>query len=880
MNSNIYRGGIKPYEENEKFRTTKSDRQSSPDSVFLLPEASPLPKSTKQKSTSQRFEPTSDEINIEKSIDEIFLDVGKQNLSSYDEIEMIRERLLQLETIQFHGILEIPYVLSPSTTDEDKATSIGGTGTVSIFNKMKQQQKQQQKQNMKTNLGTLYEEIKKLQDDKENLLERIINFSDSNDISRLNTMFVNASKELLTLTDTYNQIIRVNRIPNIPKLNEDRVAKKKLGIVSNTTEPLSVQDVNKTIAQQVRAFHSKITRATHEITINAEKTEKNRKKYIEDFYSILHHYENSPAMIIHDREVSKLIFALKNLKLEITKSRETILQHKREYIELDEKMSEIEELITDKIEEIKKIEGAAKKDKEFHNITKDKLTKIQDKTQTTITAADCNIIKSFVESKDITIATATKYLNVWKMNFKNMIDTRKILYLKGYTYTSALTDNQIYEDVMSKINHKIFMLELKNAFIKPVRGNLYVKVRYKPGQNMNSDPCHMFFFYSYKDKNAEIQKEKNKDFHLTIHLGSIPGEKIEIYDFTQGKIHLRADSKTIKNSANLLPHIFTKRRANFTGADKCIQVIPLYQPTANPTQEVIYTGRVVVETLNDYLQDLQIDLLGGTKRITDKKLIDDLSSFLIKRPNQYLKETLQNRIRILEDEVLVQKPILYEMITGFYLDNFIIEQESIRTFLEAVAPINKFIREQNIYIEGIIISELTEDDYRNIIAKANKRLKQLKIETTIVVPSHVPSQQQLETLITSVSTGEVIPRAPNMAVVDDAFNAPVSVSASASTSHLPMFFWNQAPAPASETGIPYLESINPEETTETQVTQVASGRKKRKIKYTKKRYNKVLNKRYNKVSNKRYNKVSRKNGNYNKVSRKRYNKVSRKNGNY
>jgi hypothetical protein len=870
MKSNTYRGGIKPYEENEKFINTKSDpphRQSSPDSVFLLPEASPLPKPTKQKSTSQRFEPTSDEINIEKSIDEIFLDVGKQNLSSYDEIDMIRERLLQLKTIQFYGVLEIPYVLSPSTTDEDKATSIGGTGTVSIFNKMKQQQKQKQKQDMKTNLGTLYEEIKKLQHDKENLLKEIINFSDSDDISRLNTKFVNASKKLLTLTDNYNQIIRDNRIHNIPKLNEDRVAKKKLGIVSNTTEPVSVQDVNKTIAQQVRAFHSKITRATHEIKINAEKTEKNRKKYIEEFYSILHDYENSHAMIIHDREVSKLIFELKNLKLEITKSRETILQHKKEYIELDEKMSEIEILITTTIKEINKIKEPAKKDKEFPNISKENLKKIQDKNQTTITEADCNIIKSFVNSKDITIETATKYLNVWKDNFKNMIDTRKILYLKGYTYKSALTDNQIYEDVMSKINHKIFMLELKNAFIKPVRGNLYVKVRYKPGQNMNSDPCHMFFFYSYADKNAEIEKEKNKDFHLTIHLGSIPGEQIDIYDFTQGKIHLRADSKNIKNSANLLPHIFTKRRANFTGADKCIQVIPLYQPTANPTQEVIYIGRVVVEALNDYLQALQIDLLGGTKRITDKKLIDDLSSFLIKRPNQYLKETLQNRIRILEDEVLVQKPILYEMITGFYLDNFIIEQESIRTFLEAVAPINKFIREQNIYIEGIIISELTEDDYRNIIAKANKRLKQLKIETTIVVPS----QQQLETLITSVSTGEAIPRALNMAVVDDAFNAPVSASASASTSHLPMFFWNQAPASASaseaETGIPYLESINPRETTE---TQVASGRKKRKIKYTKKKYNKVSNKRYTKVSNKTYN----------KVSRKRYNKVSRKNGNY
>jgi hypothetical protein len=82
-------------------------------------------------------------------------------------------------------------------------------------------------------------------------------------------------------------------------------------------------------------------------------------------------------------------------------------------------------------------------------------------------------------------------------------------------------------------------------------------------------------------------------------------------------------------------------------------------------------------------------------------------------------------------------------------------------------------------------------------------------------------------------------------------------------------------AQSSETGIPYSESNEPGETTE---IPVASGIKKRKIKYTKKRYNNVSNKRYNKVSSKRYNKVSSKR--YNKVSSKRYNKVSRKNGNY
>jgi hypothetical protein len=191
MKSNTYRGGIKPYEENEKFRNTKSDRQSSPDSVFLLPEASPLPKPTKQKSTSKRHKPTSDEISIEKSIDEIFLDVGKQNLSSYDEIEMIRERLLQLETIQFHGVLKIPYLLSPSSADEGKTTSSGG-GVMDDLDKLNKQ-------------------IEEKTAEKQSLLDKIENLSsDFDDITKFNTNFVKVSKDLLILTDNFNQIVRDN----------------------------------------------------------------------------------------------------------------------------------------------------------------------------------------------------------------------------------------------------------------------------------------------------------------------------------------------------------------------------------------------------------------------------------------------------------------------------------------------------------------------------------------------------------------------------------------------------------------------------------------------------------------------------------------------
>jgi len=877
MNSNIYRGGIKPYEENEKFRNTKPHRQSSPDSVFLLPEASPLPKPTKQKSTSQRFEPTSDEISIEKSIDEIFLDVGKQNLSSYDEIEMIRERLLQLETIQFHGILEIPYVLSPSTADEDKATSSGG--------------------GVMDDLDMLNTQIEEKKAEKQSLLDKIENLSsDFDDITKFNTNFVKVSKDLLILTDKYNQIVRDNEelgFFGVNILDEDILAKKKLGIGSNTTEPSSSQqdkDITKQITDQASDLQSNIDR----ITGNIDKANL-RGNYNKAFYATLNDYDTSPAMIIHDNEVSKLILALKNLKLEISKPEEIKLKQDSDYKKFDISIIEIQGIIDDKKAEITALQGDLKKKAtQISLISWAEIKTLQLADQTTITKEDCKKIVDLVTNKKITKAEATEILDVWNMNYKNMIDTDKILYLKGYTYKSVVTDNQIYMDVMSKINHKIFMLELKNAFIQPVEENLYVKVRYKPGQ-ATDDPCHMFFFYSLPHKDTEIPKEKNKDFHLTIHLGSPKEEDtFNIDDFGKGRTHLREGSSELKNSANLIPYTYKKRDADFTRQDQCIQVIPLYQPTAKFNQPVINVGSIIVKVLNDYLQTLQIDLL-ETEGIKDKKLIDDLSSFLINRSNQYLKEKLQPIITELNDGVsAIQKPILRNMIIEFYLDDTIIDKESIQKFL----TINKFIKQQNIYKNNIIISKFNKSYYKDIINKANVRLEQLRLEQLRLEQLYIkatrahPSPLVLDTLIDSVRTGTLTPTAQTsngskvtMAVVNNAFNAPVlaaaasaSASAAASASAREQVMTRSKTqkatkaAQSSETEISYSESNEPGE------TRVASGRKKRKIKYTKKKYNKVSRKRYTKVSNKRYNNVSSKR--YNKVSSKRYNKVSRKNGNY
>jgi hypothetical protein len=129
------------------------------------------------------------------------------------------------------------------------------------------------------------------------------------------------------LTDNYNQIVRDNEelgFFGVNILDEDILAKKKLGIGSNTTEPSSSQqdkDITKQITDQASDIQSNIDR----ITDNIDKA-KLRGNYNKAFYATLNDYDTSPAMIIHDNEVSKLILALKNLKLEISKPEEIKLK--------------------------------------------------------------------------------------------------------------------------------------------------------------------------------------------------------------------------------------------------------------------------------------------------------------------------------------------------------------------------------------------------------------------------------------------------------------------------------------------------------------------------------------------------------------------------
>ena len=858
MKSNTYIGGIKPYEEikQQQLRKQKSSSRSyKPKSYSRSYKPKSYSRSYKPKSTSQRHKPTSDEISIEKSIDEIFLDVGKQNLSSYDEIEMIRERLLQLKTIQFYGVLEIPYVLSPSTGDEYKTTSIGGAPKKKG---VQAQEKVQAKLDIEAKVQA-----------KEDLLKRITQSTSIGEITKLNTEFVEISKEILTFKMN-SALTSDKKTIDFSKLTkEEKEALITLGMMSTKADQ-DTKDIKARENQFMGIISDEI------VKINASK-----EAYNKGLNSIFFKYENSSEMKRHDRDVSTLVSQIKKLKAEITAPTRIQLERDPEYMGFETTFAKLQTVITTAKRKIDTFEQGAQSTTKTDSLWAKKL---QPANPFTITDEECNkIISAFRGGLILTREYGKAIFDVWENSLRYIIDLQKSLFLKGYTTDKEpLTNIEKYHNIMSKVDHKSLILEFKSAFIAQ-QGGYYIKFRYKPGQSPVSDPCHIFFFYRFREKDKELPEEKFGDFHLTIHLGEqvIPDTaassqgKMGNLDFREGKIHLVSDQNDYENKANLLPYIFTKTNDALPGENECMQLIPLYQPNAHHNHKVINTGRVITKILNDYLQTLHIDL-GGTPGKQDKELIDKISSYLLKQPNTTMQKDLLHQIMEFENTIReITNKLVRDMMKGFYLSKTVEQQKALQIdkLLTSLTTINNFIQQQKTYAEEISISKNNSTYYENIIEAKNLRLDELKR----YAQAALAQAERLEASLAKAEATrnsftrvlrELMPRsdaAQADAVEADAAQA-VEVEAPAVNQRVTRSKTQQAAeaAQSAETGISFSPSNEPEETTEGQAVSLKGGRKNRKIKYTKKRYNKVSRKRYNKVSSKRYNKVSRKNGNYNK----------------
>ena len=818
MKLNTYRGGIKPLSPS-RLNTSETDKPSKTDKITQFNSGLSRPRNT-----SKTDEPSSDEISVAKSIDEIFLDVGKLNLSSYDEIEMIRERLLQLETIQFYGVLEIPYVLSPSTGDEYKTTSIGGAP-----------KKNAVQARVTVQAPATVQVIPEIEA-KEDLLERITQSTSIDEITELNTEFVEISKKIL------NSKMSLALEPDKKTINFSKLTKEEkealitLGMISTEKYriPRNAKDINTREQQFMETFLAEIAK------INASK-----EAYNKGLNSIFFKYENSSEMNRHDREVSMLVSQIKKLKAEITAPTRIQLERDPEYMGFETTFAELQTVITTAKRNIDATEQGAPSKTKTDSLW---AFKLQPANPFTITDDECNkIISAFRGKVILTREYGKAIFDVWENSLRYIIDLQKSLFLKGYTTDKEpLTNIKKYHNIMSKVDHKSLILEFKNAFIEKQRG-YYIKFRYKPGQNPVSDPCHIFFFYRVREKDTELSEEKFGDFHLTIHLGEqvIPDTaassqgKMGNLDFRDGKVHLVSDQNDYVNKANLLPYIFTKTNDALPGENECMQLIPLYQPNAHHNHKVINTGRVITKILNDYLQTLHIDL-GGTQGKQDKELIDKISSYLLKIPNTKMQKDLLDQIMKFENKIReITNKLVRDMMKGFYLSKTFGEQKDLQIdkLLTSLTTINNFIQQQKTYAQEISISKNNSTYYDNIIKAKNLRLDELKRYAQAALA-------QAESEEASLARAEAA-RNSFTRVLRERMHRSDAAQAEAVNQRVTRSKTRQAAeaAQSPETEISYLESINPGEQTKEQAVSQARGKKNRKIKYTRKRYNKVSRKR-------------------------------------
>jgi hypothetical protein len=133
------------------------------------------------------------------------------------------------------------------------------------------------------------------------------------------------------------------------------------------------------------------------------------------------------------------------------------------------------------------------------------------------------------------------------------------------------------------------------------------------------DPGTMFWFYKKSEREANPDSKNQEYFHLTIHLG---GRDFEQERYDRGKVHLvkkthhhasasaadvaAAAVMDAKQSLNMRPYVFTKVEGihkNNSGPDKCIQVIPIYNPDINQDTKLKLQ---IVKELNEYIWQLQI----------------------------------------------------------------------------------------------------------------------------------------------------------------------------------------------------------------------------------------------------------------------------------
>ena len=610
-----------------KEQTTRKQRKKKSMKSFLLPKQS---NKTESKSAS------------ETTIDTIISNITKQDISADAKIQMICEKLSHLETIDFHGVLTLPYIKSKVSKGEyDRGQTLGGMmrreTDAQILDSVEKELKKIDKKINTINLDIAKNETK-LAETKISAIEADKNVSKASPQDKPKLEKEAATKKQ-SIKNLESKIVDYNI--ELSKLENARQAliDKKEQLDANATARENKE------AERRRQGERELEHAAsaqREVAILNVCLERYRQQHTE-FNNLLGQIEASKKEFMD--QISSIDSDLDSMSSDIIRSIGTKLDNinKTNY---DKRLSDykiarqrlpqyqnLESKLVDSTNAVNNCKGlirglpAAIAPTVF---TEENLIKLRCENQFIITDADCNNVFRWVQSGKITKDSGCDILDVWLENTRRMIELEKELFSKGYKGSTYLTDYDIYKKEFDKIDSHKLEQKLNVAFEDSRTRDAHTIVKTKLLSQVDSG--FVCLFYSDINKTEAMRASmlppphKPRDnFHLTVHLDKgdptrsedLPSRNVNKY--SSGSIHLTGDHNMYK--ANMRPYIFVEDTApaapaaaaarppidGFIGLPRCIQILPVYPGDAASTSEVIYVGRIVTDTLNTYLKELAID---------------------------------------------------------------------------------------------------------------------------------------------------------------------------------------------------------------------------------------------------------------------------------
>ena len=619
---------IKPSKSQKQ--TTRKQRIKQSMTSRLLPKES---NKTESKSAS------------ETTIDSIISNITKQDISDDEKIQMICEKLSHLETINFYGVLTLPYIKSKVSKGEyDGGQTLGGAKKretdAQLLDKLDSVEKiDKELTKIDRDINTINEnkdknenKIEEKKTSADEIAKKIIDPKtkpkDKTALEKVAATTKQAIQSLESKTYDYKK-----ELSSLEKTRQALIDKKETLINDATARADRETERRRRTAAELAqtAWRSRRARRETEILTRClenyqqQRTEfinllaqikVNKERFMYQISSIDSHFGPMASNIIN-----KIGTKLENINK--TNYNNRLLDYKigrqrmPQYRNLERKLVDSTDAVDRCKRRIRRLRAAIPPrvftEAERINLTCD--------NQFIITPPDCDKVFFLVQTGRITKDSGIEILDVWLENTRRMIELEKELFSKGYKGSTYLADYVIYREEFDKIDSIELEKKLNDAFeASQAMGERAEHTIVKAKFLSDVRSGFMCFFYSEIDKNAAKIRasadQRQGNFHLTVHLDKGVGNEAlavrNVNMYSSGSIHLRAADGMNMYKANMRPYIFEKDTDQppideFIGSPRCIQILPVYPGDAIETSEVIYVGRIVTHTLNTYLKKLAIN---------------------------------------------------------------------------------------------------------------------------------------------------------------------------------------------------------------------------------------------------------------------------------